>query len=118
MFTAQYLPTGTTIWSPWFSRQGDYLRPTLEVVANGGSSPTITVKVYTKNTEDTTDGTNADSGTTITGTTAGTRYTAEWVPSPNASHGLDELVRYQFAVTGSSAWVLFRMLTPVWFNKV
>lgn len=115
MFSAQYLPAGATVYSPWFARQGDYLRPTLDVCVIGGS-PTITVKVFTKNSEDVSDGVLADSSLSIAGTAANTRYTAEWGAA--SSHGLDELVRYQFAVTGASSWVLFRMLTPVWFNKV
>ena len=73
------------------------------------------VEVFTKNKEDTSDGTNADSGATtkITLTTA-TRGTTEWGPS--LSPALKELVRYKYTVTTN--WVLFRMLTPVWFNAV
>ena len=114
MFSAQYLPSGATVFSPWFERQGDFLRATADL-AQLGSGAQLVVEVFTKNKEDTSDGTNADSGATtkITLTTA-TRGTTDWGPS--LSPALKELVRYKYTVTTN--WVLFRMLTPVWFNAV
>jgi len=120
MFDAQLLfpgsvpGTGIMVYSPWFPRQGDSLRATAELVqVNGG---TLKVEVFTKNTEDTGDGTNADAATNITLAATG-RTTAEWISGTAA---LKELVRYRFKVTGAlvSDWVLFRMLSPVWFNSV
>ena len=31
MFSAQYLPSGATVFSPWFERQGDFLRATADL---------------------------------------------------------------------------------------
>ena len=117
MFEAQMLiTTGTdySVFSPWFPRGGDNLRATLEVVKRG-TAATVTVRVFTKNTEDTGDGTDADS-VTIAGGAPG-RTVAEW--ATGASKGVKELVRYKFTVSGNAAdWTLFRMLPAVWFDSV
>lgn len=118
MFEAQILNKGCTIFSPWFPRQSDSARFTLEVVAVSGA--TITVSVFTKNSEDGGDGTDSDSAgspTRITGSSVG-RTTTEWLSRGTIS--LHDLVRYKFVVTGTNNydWVLFRMLPPVWFDSV
>lgn len=117
MFQAQILVVGassTVIYSPWFPRQGDYLRATLEIAAISGA--TLEVEVFTKNAEQSTNGVDADTGTSISSNAVG-RGTAEW--GPTGSTGLLELVRYKFTASGSSGnWVLFRMLSPVWFDAV
>lgn len=112
MFQAQLLirPSASdlSVFSPWFDRGGDHLRATVDVVALQGA--TLTVKVFTKNREDTGDGVEVE-GVSIVSTTVG-RSAAEW-------DGLEELVRYEFTVgTASANWVLFRMLDPVWFDAV
>ncbi len=116
MFEAQLLmgqgSEGTQVFSPWFPRQGDNARMTLEVVAISGA--TIKVEVFTKSSE--TDGDGSLAGTSgtdkIERTTAG-RETYEW------SGNLNELVRYKFTVTDATTkWVLFRMLPPVWFDTI
>lgn len=124
MFDAQLLfcgsvpATGIMMYSPWFPRQADHLRATLEVVQINGA--TIEIMVFTKNTEDGGDGTNADSAvgpTNITANAVG-RTTTEWYSSGTIA--LKEMVRYRFEVTGANVtdWVLFRMLAPVWFSAV
>lgn len=87
---------------------------TPEVVAINGA--TLTIDLFTKNTEDAGDGTNADAGTSISVGGTG-RITVEWT---SGTAILEELVRYRFTVTGSnvSDWVLFRILPPVWFDSV
>ena len=80
----------------------------------------IKVEVFTKNQEDVGDGSNADSGgspTNITASAVG-RTTTEWYSTGTV--GLKEMVRYRFTITGTdvSDWVLFRMLSPIWFNAV
>lgn len=118
MFDAQMLiTTGTdySVFSPWMPRGGDNLRATLEVVKRG-SSATVTVRVFTKNSEDTGDGADADSAMTLAGGAAG-RYVAEW--ASNSSKGAKEMVRYKFTVSGAAAdWTLFRMLPATWFDAV
>jgi len=120
MFDAQLLfpgsvpATGIMVYSPWFPKQGDSLRATAELVQVNGA--TLKVEAFSKNTEDTGDGTNADAATNITLAATG-RTTAEWT---SGTATLKELVRYRFKVTGTvvSDWVLFRMLAPVWFDSV
>ena len=118
MFDAQLLfpgavpATGIMVYSPWFPRGADSFRATVDIVQVNGA--TLKIEVFSKNTEDTGDGTNADAATSISSAAAG-RSTAEWT---SGTATLKELVRYRFKVTGTavSDWVLFRMLTPVWFN--
>jgi hypothetical protein len=120
MFEAQMLfpgavpATGIMVYGPWFSKQGDSLRATVDIAQVNGA--TLKVEVFSKNTEDTGDGTNADAATNITSGATG-RTTAEWT---SGTATLKELVRYRFKVTGAvvSDWVLFRMLSPVWFDSV
>lgn len=121
MFDAQLLFPGAagaalSFYSPWFPRQADNLRVTVDVV--GRVSSQLTVRVFTKNNEDTGDGTDADVGTSIVASATG-RASAEWT---SGTAGLKEMVRYKYTVqstgTGATDWVLFRMLSPVWFNTV
>ena len=109
MFQGQLLIRGssdTKVYSPWMPRGGDYLRATAEYIAGNGD---LTVSVYTKNKEETGDGTAVTGSISLT--SAG-RTTAEFT-------GLEELVRYEFTAGGStSQWFLFRMLGPVWFDAV
>jgi len=124
MFDAQLLfpgsvpSTGIKVYSPWFARQADSARVTLEVVQINGA--TIVVEVFTKNTEDDGDGLNADSAgapTKITANVVG-RTTTEWLWAGTIS--LKEMVRYRYTITGNevSDWVLFRMVSPAWFDSV
>lgn len=123
MFDSQILiakSTSYSVYSPWMSRGGDYLQATLNIVAIGGS-PTLTVEVFTKNSEDSGDGESSGSQS-ITGTAVGVS-SATWRSgaggggSSNAT--LEELVRYRFTISGSAGdWVAFRMVSPVWFDAV
>ena len=116
MFQAQLLictNPSQPVYSPWFPRQGDNLRATVELVANAASA-NITVTVLTKAQDSTSNG--SPIGSTF-GSSGGTlnRYTAEFTPTD----GINELVRYKFDPgTTSSGWVLFRMLAPVWFDSI
>jgi len=111
MFQAQLLireqSADTKVYSPWFPREGDFLRGTAEFVAGNG---VLTVKVFTKNNEDTGNGTEI-AGTSISLSSAG-RGDAEWTT-------IKEMVRYEFTVGDAAGeWVLFRMLSPTWFDAV
>ncbi len=120
MFEGQILFKGCTIYSPWFPRQGDSVRLTLEVAAISGA--TIRVDLVTKNTEDPGDGLLADQtgggGEVKISVSATGRTNPEWRAGGNI--GLKELCRYKFTVTGTNNydWVLFRMLPPVWFDAL
>lgn len=115
MFEAQLLygsgsvtPTNTVVYSPWFSRRADNALFTLDVVAISASA-SITVRAFHKNTEDTGDGTLV--GTIATRTTSGRTTTS--------IAGLKEQVRYEYSVgSGTSKWVMFRMLAPAWYEDV
>ncbi len=118
MFDAQYLPQGTTVYSPWFPRQGDSVTCTLDIVAISGST-NLTVELYTKNSEDEGPGENADDTISITGNSAGQATPKTWVGvSGTGAKGPKELVRYKFSSASGSGWYLFRMLDPVWFDDV
>ncbi len=108
MVNAQLLEAGCTVYSPWIPRGGDNLIATLEVVEIG-SGGRIDVFVWTKNSEDVGPGTDASGTLKITLTAVG-RGDEEWIGDAK------EWVRYKIVVTGN--WVLFRMLSPVWFDSV
>ena len=119
MFEAQLLIQGSTVFSPWFPRGGDNVTATLEVVEI--SSATLKVELFTKNSEDAGNGSNADSaGTPISiSATATGRTSATWSQPTTSTVSIKEMVRYKFTVTGTGTnWVLFRMLPPVWFDSV
>lgn len=84
MFESQILIAGDSdgdsqmVYSPWFPRQGDYLLATVEVVQLT-SAVTLETKVFTKNSEDTGDGTDVDAGTSISQSASG-RADEEWGP--------------------------------------
>jgi hypothetical protein len=102
----------TKVYSPWFSRGGDNLRVSAELVAVNGA--TITVKVYSKPSDATTslDGTLISPVTSDIALSTVGRDTKEYV-------GLFELVRYGFECSGTTGqWALFRALPPVWFDTV
>ena len=122
MFEAQLLiaksGSDVLIYSGWSSRQGDYMRATVEVVGISSANCTLQTTLYSKDSEETTDGAVVDAAVVITQTATG-RSTEEWGPSTGT--GLNELVRYRFKVTqsgGALEWVLFRVLPPVWFDAV
>lgn len=116
--------TATDIYSPWFPRGGDYGLFTLEVAAIGGAgTPTLAVALYHKNASDTG---NGDLATTLSfSRTATGRTTVDFSNGAGSSPtfgGFEELVRYKFTLSGGSAnitsWATFRMLAPVWYDKV
>lgn len=115
MFQAQLLLCSSPsqpVFSPWFPRQGDNLRATVELIANGASA-NITVTVLTRASDVTGNGSPIGSTFGSSGGTLG-RTTQEFTPTD----GINELVRYKFDPGATSGgWVLFRMLTPVWFDS-
>ena len=119
--------TSTVLYSPWFPRGGDYGIFTLELVGVGGSgTPTLTIALLHKNASDPGDGDPAatGSGSTISRTTAGRTSLdlAAGTGGTSAMVGFKELVRYQFTISGGAtnitSWATFRMLAPVWYDKV
>lgn len=114
MFESQYLFQGDSVYSPWMSRQGDFMRPIFQA-ASLSANTDAGLEVFHKNSEDAGPGTLA-STTKVTASDAG-YATAEF-------SSLKELVRYKFFCTvrkGTSASdqnVLFRTLSPVWFDAV
>jgi len=104
---------GVRFYSPWFLREGNAATMTVEIIAMSGSvSPTatLTVRVQTKNSEDAdpAQGGGLASGThTLTANALGVES--------GRSHSYKELIRFEYAVTGSAGgWVHFRMLSPAW----
>lgn len=115
-YRAMLLEPGTEAFSPWFERQGDYVRATVDIVALGAEG-SLVVSLITKNRKDTGNGIEVDAEAVLSASVPG-RSGREWGPS--TGYGLMELVRYKFS-TGEQrddAWILFRMLFPVWFDAV
>jgi len=117
MFEAQLLIAKDTVnyevFSPWFPRQGDDAKFTIETIDQDGE-PSLDVSVYTKSSETVGNGTITAGGATMTASlTAGANIDADWAGI------LNELVRYHFEISGNAGdWILFRMLPPVWFDSV
>jgi len=124
MFQAQMLIRGsatTKVYSPWFPRGGDSVIISADLVAFAGTTPTLTVRLYTRASEAVGDGGTAVTPSPIAGgtivLTAAGRGSCEY--ASGASTGLNELVRYGFECSGSAGdWVLFRVLPPVWYDAV
>lgn len=90
--------------SPWFPRQGDSAVFAAELLAAGGAA--IVTTVLTKNKAD------PDTGTLNLGST--NSLSAAGVGTVLGT-GLRELVRFSYAVAGTSTqWVHFRVLPPAW----
>ena len=113
----------TVVYSPWFSRGGDYGIFTLEVIKMSGTTSAFKLKVefVHKNTSDTGDGGNpiASTDITIDGSESPTRE------QKDVTAGFKELVRYKYTLTTTDSpattttmWAVFRMLSPVWYDKV
>jgi hypothetical protein len=81
------------------------------------SGMSITVRLYTKDSDDVGDGVEVDSTTTISTSTTGRRV-SEW--GPGTGIGIKELVRYKVVAvsTGLSPTVTLRMLDNCWFDTV
>lgn len=114
MFQAQYLPGGTTIYSPWFPRGGDYMVATVEVAAADAAGTVLTVQVLSKDKSDFGDGLAL---TTPTFTQTGAGRTSVTFGGTTAAAGMKDLVRFSFSCP-SAKWVLFRMLPPSWFDAI
>ena len=116
MFNGQTLIGGTsgpTIYSPWFARQGDYLKATAQIVSKSSTvgGDQFLVEVMTKNREDAGNGTAVTGSIPIDGNDTELTVSNTWGPSV-----LKELVRFRFTVSSSSEWWVFRMLDNVWFD--
>ncbi|MCA9309882.1 MAG: hypothetical protein KDA21_01680 [Phycisphaerales bacterium] len=101
--------TGTTVYTPWFPRQGDACRSTLDVIAISASGQ-FDVDMQTKNSEDTDATTPSSMGDTSNATSTTTF---------NCS-GAKELCRYKITLQHSSGtgtvYGHFRMLSPSWLT--
>lgn len=119
MFEGQLLVgklTSYSVFSPWFERGGDSVTCTLEQIETSGLD--ITVELYTKKADDSGRGQKVDASVTIVGAGAG-RVSNTWSTEGAAPVPIMyDLVRYEFVVPADEGgWVLFRMLSPVWFDE-
>lgn len=117
MIDATLLFNGVTSYSPWFPRQADMLRVVAECVAVSGA--TITIKLYTKNEEQTGDGLPVNENVSIVMNSPGRSTPAEW-KTVVSQEGVRQLLRFRYEVTGTNNndWILFRLLPAVWFDAV
>lgn len=113
----------TDLYSPWFPRGGDYGIFTMEVMKMSGTSANLqlTVEMYNKKASD------AGNGTAVTSSSwsVAANATLPTRASKEVTAGFLELVRYKFTLkwaaagtTGTNYWATFRMLAPVWYDKV
>jgi hypothetical protein len=133
MHIGEKLLAGSDLFTPWFAREADNAIFTYESITIAGDA-TLTVTVYTKNSEDTSEGALAATGT-VTTTTSGSFTKLKVID------GLEELVRFKITVTGNPisgelltpgscvpdtsfnvdplfvSYVVYRFLQPTWFNK-
>lgn len=104
----------TTVYTPWIAGWGNSGVFAYEIIDIGGASPSLSAKVFTKNTEAADPG--SQKGTTSTKGAAGT-YTID------DATGLLELVRMEFTLTATTeegcctAYVHFRPLNPSWMTN-
>lgn len=101
----------TILFSPWLNRSADNAVFTYEEIQLGGSSTQLEVKVYTKNTEETGDGSARSE--TFASVGSSSVKTARF-------NGLEEMVRFRFRVhsgsIGETNFAIYRMLEPTWFD--
>ena len=105
MNVGQTLEAGAVVWSPWFPRGADNGVFTYELIDTGASA-TLTVAVFHKNTDET--GPGADTSASWADVDSNTNFQAAKVTD------LKEMVRFKY--TAATSWVLYRMLTPQWFE--
>jgi hypothetical protein len=125
MFDAQTIQmqgaTSTDLYSPWFPRGGDYGLFTLEAIkmSTTSSALVLTVQMVSKNTSEPGDGANVGSSFNRDGSQIAT---TPRITSDVTTTGFEELVRYKFTLSNASGsgtnWAVFRMLAPVWYDKV
>jgi hypothetical protein len=119
---------GEKIYTDWFQRGGDNIIVRADKVASSGTT-TATIKVFTKNTEDTGDGNAVEDGSgsalSFTVTSASTdveELIIQSAATSDDSHpkGLLELVRLEIEVTSTgsdpSDYVQVRLFPPIFFN--
>jgi len=112
MFQAQYLFEGDSVYSPWMKRGGNNIRVTVDLISNTAGTE-VQVELYHKKSEDAGDGSPVDANVLTTSTVG---------QSVQAWSGLEDMVRYKITSDksggSSSDFVLFRMLSPIWFETV
>lgn len=107
-----------TVYSPWFPRRADMLRVVAECVAVSGA--TLTIDLFTKDTQETGDGTAVNTGVSISLSAVGRSAATEW-KTVSGQEGVQQLLRFRYTVTaggGANDWILFRLLPAVWFDAV
>lgn len=101
----------TELYSPWLPREGDNGLFFLEMIA--GHNATLTVKIFHKISWTAGDGAEL-TGFSLSRTSAG-RVVAHAI-------GLRGIFRFKYRLVPTdglnSAWVLFRMVKPAWYETV
>jgi hypothetical protein len=119
MIDATLLFDSMTVYSPWFPRQADMLRVVAECVAVNGS--TLTIELYTKNSEETGDGAPVNTGVSISLSSVGRSAATEW-QTVGGQEGVQQLLRFRYTVASGGGnpndWILFRLLPAVWYDTV
>lgn len=122
-FPGRRFKDGEVIYSEWFQRGGDNAIFRAEKVDHSGTTISVTFNLYTKNADDTGDGTVLlDSGASAyelkIDQSSGTTIQELVIDSEDASQGMEELLRVKATVSGGSAddWLLGRLFPPVFYD--
>lgn len=118
-FQGRRYKTGEVIYSEWFERGGDNAVFMAEKVDSSGTT-TVLFNIYTKNSDDNTDGTIVkDSGGTdydLSITSTDTDVKKLVIESTTTSgQGFKELLRLKATVTGGD-WLLGRFFPPTFYD--
>jgi hypothetical protein len=119
----------TVVYSPWFSRGGDYGLFTVEGLKFSNTADDhlkLKVDMVHKPVSEPGNGDDiANSTFSVAGNAATTRVTMDMSTAVSGFTGFKELVRYKFTLTTTDSpattvglWAIFRMFAPVWYDKV
>lgn len=117
--------TGESFYSDWMPRGGDDAIFRAQLIALQGTTVETTIKIYTKNREDTTDGEVVKDSTPADydfgfDSSAGAGDTSQVIVQSvnSANRGLLELVRFKISVTGEAGdYHTIRIFPPVWMDR-
>jgi hypothetical protein len=130
MIPGRTLAAGEAVFTDWFSRGGDNIIMRAQVIDRSGTTLALDVNLYTKNAEDTGDGTGIEVqgssslialGLGTTSTAVQTLVFQSPASSTGANKGMLEMVRYRLVVQNGTSndghWLTVRLFPPIFFDK-
>jgi hypothetical protein len=111
MFDAQYVFKDTTVYSPWFEREGDYLIVFGELLQVNGGTSKLEVFMYSKSAMESGDG----------AVSVSPRLSISSVGSDDREYtDAQDLVRLRIRnpSTTSGDYILYRIIGMIWYDAV